>query len=168
MPWICTVTPLGQGPKGPLAGDGDAGLVEQRAACAGPSLGEPLGRSGAPGEAGIDELVGQAGHRPLGAIVEHFVPEALKICDAVVDSRGSLAVEEVRGMHVVPASAQLRSERAHAVGKSLHVVEQHNLGHLSTLLSSDHSHRMIHTLDCDRGLRGRAVRVTVRTMSDAR
>jgi len=32
-------------------------------------------------------------------------------------------------MHGVPADAQLLGERAHPVGESLHVVEQHNLGH---------------------------------------
>jgi hypothetical protein len=35
-------------------------------------------------------------------------------------------------MHRVPAAAQLLGEREHPVGESLHVMEQHDLGHLYT------------------------------------
>ena len=47
-------------------------------------------------------------------------------------------------MHGVPAGPQLVGERAHPVGESLHVVEQHDLGHLYTpLVIERRSHRMI-------------------------
>ena len=122
--------PVGPGPEGPLAGDRHAGLVEQRAARAGPRLGEPLCRAATPGEASIHQALGQVGHRPVGALVERLAAHALDVRDAVVDARRALAIEQVRGVHGVPAGAQLLGERAHPVGESLHVVEQHDVGRL--------------------------------------
>jgi hypothetical protein len=38
----------------------------------------------------------------------------------------------------VPAGGQLVGNRAHPVGESLHVMQQHDFSHPSTLLLSDH------------------------------
>ncbi len=98
-----------------------------------------LRRCRTPGKAGINDVLGQVGDCPVGALLEHLVADAADVRDAVVDGRRSLAVEEVRRVHGVRAGAQLIGERAHPVGESLDVMEQHYVGHLP-LLSSDVPH----------------------------
>src|SRR6202034_1384274 len=48
---------------------------------------------------------------------------------ALLDGGGPLATEQVGRVHGVPADAQVLGERAHSVGQSLYMVEQHDLGH---------------------------------------
>jgi hypothetical protein len=132
MPWICTGTPSGHGPRAHSPRDRHAGLVEQCAAHAGPRLSEPLRRATAEGESGVHQARGEVSHGLLRAPLERLVPDAPDVRDPLVDGRRSLAVEQVRRVDGVPAGAQLLGERAHAVGQPLHVVEQHDFGHLYT------------------------------------
>jgi hypothetical protein len=125
MPWIWTATPSGHGPKahGPVSGMHASGA----------GLGQPLGHGATEREAAVHEFSRQLGHHAVGALVEHVVPDPLDERDAVVDGCRPLAVEQVGRMDPVPAGAQLVGERAHAVGESLHVVEQHDFSHPWTL-----------------------------------
>jgi hypothetical protein len=111
MPWICTASPSDQGPR-PLAGDGQASLVEHGDANAGIGLGEPLCRRGAEGEVRVHKIFGQVGHGTIGALGEHLVTDALQVCDAVIDGGRSLTVGETRRMHGVPAGPNLAANVA--------------------------------------------------------
>lgn len=66
-----------------------------------------------------------------------MVPDALHVRKTILYCRKPLAFEQVRRVHGVLAGAQFLGERAHSISESLHVVEQHNFGHLSTSLFSD-------------------------------
>src|SRR5262249_33114550 len=100
----------------------------------GPGLGEPLCDGDTEGEAGVHQALGQPGHGPADALAEYLVLDALDERDAVVDGRRPLAVEQVRCVHGVPTGAQLLGERAHPVGQSLHVMEQHHFSHFRSLV----------------------------------
>jgi hypothetical protein len=120
-------------PEGPLAGDREARLVQQRAASAGASLGQFLGHAHAERDARVDEVVGQVGEGLLGALAEGLVSDCAGQRGTLVDDGGQLAVEQVRRVHGVSTGSQAVGEGAHAVGESLDVVEQHDLGHPPSL-----------------------------------
>ena len=132
MPWICTGTPSGHGPKAHSPVIGIAGLVEERSARTRSGLGEPLRFADPEGEAGVDQAIGQVGHGRVGTRAEHLVPDRPGERHAVVDALRACALEEVGSVHGMPAGAQLLGERANPVGQSLHVMEQNDLGHVYT------------------------------------
>jgi len=107
----------------------DARVAEQRAAGAGPGLGEALRRQHAEGEPQVD----QCGRKPLDRAdppLHHLAEADLPhVRHPVLQGRERAALVQVGRVHGVPGRAQVVGERDDAGREPLCVVEQHDLGH---------------------------------------
>ncbi|HSJ19005.1 MAG TPA: hypothetical protein VK964_00365 [Nocardioidaceae bacterium] len=89
----------------------------------------PLRRAGTEGEAGVPQTRRQIGHHLVSARAELPAADALGERDSLGDVDGR-SPAKVRGVHGSAPGPELLGEREHPVGESLHVVEQHDFGHL--------------------------------------
>jgi hypothetical protein len=110
-----------------------ARVEQQRAARAGPGLGEPLRRDDAQREACVHDI-GRQGpdrlHTAHGDLVE---ADLFDEGHAVVDALEGASFEQVRGVHGVAGGPQRVGEPGDAGRQTLHVVEQHDCGHAVAL-----------------------------------
>ena len=119
------------GPAGTERRNRDESEEEQSAPRARPRLRQLLGRQHTERQAGVHQIAGQSFDR-LDAAPDHLVGRAdlLRVAHSLVKGGEGAAVEQVGRVHGMPGAAQLVGEGDDAGGQSLHVVEEHNLGHL--------------------------------------
>ena len=120
---------VGPRAEGPVAGDRDTGVEQQRAASPGPGLRELLSRHLPEREPGVDEVARQvigAADVPLQDLIES---DLSGVGHALVQRGEGSTVVEVGDDHRVTSRPQLVGERAHPFGQALSVVEQQNVGH---------------------------------------
>jgi hypothetical protein len=108
-------------------------VEEQRSLGAGSSLCEPLRRHPTEREAGVDEPFAEPPGRRHPALHDGVEPRLPRVVEALVQRLEGQPFVQVRHVHGVTRPPHLVGEGLHALGQSLRVVVQHNLGHGSPL-----------------------------------
>ncbi len=127
------------GPPRAELGNGEAALQQQCALGPLPCLGEELGREHAERDACVDDVGRQfPGRRgtPRGDLPEPDLPH---VSETAVNRVEPPPGEEVRRVHGVPFLPQSICQVDDTVGQALHVVEEEDLGHRSSMPPVVHS-----------------------------